>query len=343
MILPAAQFAKIWRVMSLKEKALGLSAIILPALNKVALLGSFGLAIKLIAASAKGQIEAEWRWSITLGIVFAFILAGMIRWATDRIAIAIDISSVRIARRIMAGNLMTARSLPKKERRKVARKFKRAEAGIVRKWSTIMINLVDLTASLVIIAVLMSLVTWVLPLIGIIMMAGGMIVLLYFCFRIKRAKANPPLKEAQTELQGIVDRVVGGIKNPDRFIHNYENNRYDKLRLRQTKEVRLLKSKLSWLVSGGAAIMMAAVFYLASDGWLEGKDPILLLLFAFALRFSMLQSESVFLKWTLLLRERDAASLLSRVLRGDPGYIGSETFTIDLSPSVEAPQLETAE
>jgi hypothetical protein len=49
----------------------------------------------------------------------------------------------------------------------------------------------------------------------------------------------------------------------------------------------------------------------------------------------MLQSETVFLKWTLLLREREAASLLSRVLRGDEGYIGSGSFTIHPVSTVE--------
>lgn len=81
--------------------------------------------------------------------------------------------------------------------------------------------------------------------------------------------------------------------------------------------------------------MMAAVFYLASDGWLEGEDPVLLLLFAFALRFSILQSEKVFFKWTLLLRERDAGRVLHRVLRGDAGFIGSGDFTLN-SAAIDA-------
>jgi len=339
MILPSTQWGKavgrLWAVMSTNERRLSLAALILPTLNKIAILGSFGLAVKLILASARGDIPLQWRWSIALGIGAAFTLSGLIRWAGDKNSIALDSSSLRIARRIMAENLLKARGLLKEERREVTKNFRKVEAGIVKKWSSIIIDIVDLVSSFVTIAILIPLIIWVLPLVGVFMMVGGSIMLCYFCFRIKKSKEAPPLHQAKNDLNKLVKRLASGNENPQIIIKKYENNRVDKIRSKHSRQSRTLKGKLSWLVSGGAAIMMAAVFYLASDGWLEGKDPVLLLLFAFALRFSILQSEKVFFKWTLLLRERDAARVLHRVLRGDAGFIGSGNFTIN-SAAIDA-------
>lgn len=311
------------------EKGLSVLALFMPALNRLAMLGSFGLAIKLILASATGKIEPEWRWAIALTLAATFALSSLIRWTGDKVFIALHTTSLRIVRRLIANNLLGARELMKKERGKVARNFRKVEARLVRKWSTILVNIVDLAASGVMIAILMTLVTWVLPLVGGLMMSGGILVLLYFCFRIKKSKGNPPLREAQMDLDKLVKRLVGGKGQSQNVVKSYENNRVDRIRSSDFRKPRELKSKLSWLVSGGAAVMMVSVFYLASDGWLDGKDPVLLILFAFALRFSIFQSENVFFKWTLLLRERDAARLLSRVLQGDKGYLGSGSFTIN--------------
>lgn len=179
-------------VMSTNERRLSLAALILPALNKIAILGSFGLAVKLILASARGDIPPQWRWSIALGIGAAFTLSGLIRWAGDKISIALDSSSLRIARRIMAGNLLKARELLKEERREVRKNFRKVEASIVKKWSSIIIDVVDLVSSFVMIAILIMLITWVLPLIGLLMMGGGIIMLCYFFFE-SRSQRKPCL------------------------------------------------------------------------------------------------------------------------------------------------------
>lgn len=343
MILPAAQLARIWGLMHPRERIVGFLALFLPILNRIAILGSFGLAMKLIIAAARGEIHPEWRWATALGIVLAFGLAGLLRRTGEQVSLALESSSLRIARRILAENLIKARELPKAQRRRIARRFQKVEDSLARKWSAIQVNLVELAASLAVIGVLMALVTWVLPLIGVIMVGGGILALCYFCIRVKRSRESPPLRGARSELKQLIGRMEKGVKDPRRFVRNFENNSVDRSRAIRRRESRELKSKLSWLVSGGAAVVMVSVFYLASEGWLEGKDPVLLLLFAFALRFSMLQSETVFLKWTLLLKEREAASLLSRVLRGDEGYIGSGSFTIDPASNVEISETEQGE
>ena len=335
MILPATQLARIWGLMHPRERFVGFLALFLPILNRIAILGSFGVALKLITAAARGEVDPEWRWAASVGVVLAFGLAGLIRWTGEQVSLAFEISSLRIARRILAENLVKARELPNVRRGRIARRFRKVEGSIARKWSAIQVNLVELAASLAVIGVLMVLVTWVLPLIGVIMVGGGILVLCYFCIRVKRSREAPTLRDARSELEQLIDRLEKGVKDPDRFVRNFENNSVDRFRSDRIREARKLKSRLSWLVSGGAAVVMVSVLHLASEGWLEGKDPVLLLLFVFALRFSMLQSETVFLKWTLLLREREAASLLSRVLRGDEGYIGSGSFTIHPVSTVE--------
>ena len=328
-LLPSAQWfsvaRRLWELMTLRERWLSGACLVTPVLNRICFLGSFGLSLKAITSAAKGKIPEHQHLLVALGILGVFTVAGIIRWAGSRIESSFRKASVAMIRRVVAGHLVRGRELGREEAKTVLADFRKVESRFVKTCSRILVDFMDLLAALFLIGVLTSLITWVLPVVGLLMVVGGLVTFSFFRFRIRRRKeiSQESSAEAKKQLKKTVRALVIGKKPERAVIARYENNRLDRLNHQRVNQSQKFRVKLSWIVTAAGGALMVFAFYFAAAGKFEGYDPILLILFAFALRFSIRRAQLALQKWSALLREREAIGILRQMLQGQPGWLGS--------------------
>ena len=79
-----------WEALSISDRALCLVYLVLPAINQLAVLGSFGFAVRAIRASSEGGMTEGSRIMLSALLLLVFSIAGFIRWLTSRIHIRLQ-------------------------------------------------------------------------------------------------------------------------------------------------------------------------------------------------------------------------------------------------------------
>lgn len=323
---------RLWGMMHPKERVLLLAHLAMPAIGQVAFLGSFMVSLRLIMMAAHGQIPDQWELAAGVGVFVVLAGASLIQMGQEKTAIAMRQTIVRLIRRILARHLLPLRERTDEERVPLLKAYHRVEPFFVNRSTQVLNQILALGAAMLLIGVLLTLLTVLVPPLGLTMIVGGIGLFLYFRYRITHCVPVPAevTARARKELNELTSDLTSGLEEPNTIATKYEANTFDDLQSRIPRQQLRFNGKLGALISGGGAVLMVAAFFLAGGGYFDGFDPIRLLIFAFALRFVITQSRAALQNWSLLLREREILSLLRQMLLDEQGILGSAPLTLKI-------------
>ena len=163
----------------------------MPAIHKIAFLGFFGVAMRLIMAAANGRIPDQWKLPAGGGVFVVFTVAALIQMGGEKARIAMKKTDNRLIRRVLARHLLPLRERPDDEREILLKAYQRVEGPLVVRSIQVLNQAISLGAAILLIGVLLALITFLVPVLGGMMILGGGVLFLFFRYGIGHRNQVP--------------------------------------------------------------------------------------------------------------------------------------------------------
>lgn len=299
--------SRLWELLPARDRAVFVAYLALPALNRIAALASFGLTVRLIHHSMTHHLTPQQEILAGIGIFAAFAFASLLFWAAERCELSLKGAFLRLVREVAGRRLLMVRELSGEERESAFRKFYRRTPELVRKSSDMLFDFSSLCANSVLIVVLSSVILLVSPLVGAVMVLGGLTFLLGMRVRSPRGGrvgAEGGTKRATEELRKAAWELACGEVSDEEALDRYRRNELDRLQQEGLSLKRARRGKVLALVGFGTAVLMSVLFFLAAEGWFDEMDPIWILVLVLAVRTCVAHGRMALEKWSSLLSQR---------------------------------------
>lgn len=335
----------LWRGLAIREKALILMGVIVPALDQIARLGSLGVTMKAISSGIRQHPDLETRLWLGFLILGAGAISGLIIMASDRVTKNLKILVTRQVRRIY-GRIMAATVLiPLNERETGINSLVTKEREFITSATSGLIDLIDFIASVSIVVVLLIALTWFNWIVGAILFVSGVIALLILKFRVRTSPAKESLdaQEARKKLTEQFVRIARSKEKVGAAIENYVDNDFDRISMAESEAKSRLQKKITSVMGFGSAILMALVFFLTSaEGAFDEKKMVWLVVFVFGLRMVVTHGRHAMVNWGSVLGKKDTLMVMAKAVvtplpgnETDSGTVGGdESKTEETDPGI---------
>lgn len=305
----------LWRGLSIKEKALIVMGIFVPALDQIARLASIGVTMKAISSGIRQHPDLETRLWLGFLILGTSAISGLVVVASNRVTKNLKMLVTRIVRRIH-GRIMAAaaeRSLDEREAAISALIAK--ERDFVASATSGVLDLIDFVAAVSIVVVLLVALAWFNWIVGAILLVAGLIALSVLRFKVTKTQAKESLEaqEARKKMTDQFKSIAGHRGDTEAAVEEYANNEFDRISFAEAEAKTRLQKKITSLMGFGSAILMAGVFFLVSaEGAFDEKKMVWLVVFVFGLRMVVTQGKHAMVNLGAVLGEKTTLMELAK-------------------------------
>ncbi len=304
----------LWRGLKKGEKATLLLGMLLPVMEKLAKLGSLGMAMKAVGHSVRGALSQQVRIELCLAILLAFGLASLIQLLAEKVRMRLRRLILQTTERCQASLFAAASDDFQGLQRKAARKRKKRERTFLKSGCVGIQSLVDFFSAALIVMILLCVVVWFNLTVGVIMMVSGAMALFVLRSRTRGRKEMPEEGDEtreQSRWEGV-ERSADAGDDPESAADDSEVpislDKLDELERKSNRE-----GKIAISANLGIAALMAASFYLVSEqGAIDEKKAVWIFVFILGLRLAMIQGKAAISKWGRALSEKRGLLMVAR-------------------------------
>ncbi len=308
-ILPSGEWfgfgTRLWGLLRLRERAIFLAVLTLPATNRIAALASFWLTIRAIRYALQEELTARQELLVGSGVFLAFGTAAALFWAAGRCEMSLKAVILRLVREVIGSKLLRFRELPEAAREAEYRRFHERERQFVMKSTETLFNFVSICTNFILITALCAIILIVAPLVGIALVVGGSAALLALRARAPRKPLSPGArKQALEDLERAGRDLATGDAPAGECLERYTKSEFDRIHLAESLGKKARQGRILGFVGIGTALLMSGLFFLASEGNFSELDPFWLIVLVLAIRTCIGQGKMLLEKWGSLLTER---------------------------------------
>ncbi len=307
---------RLLRKVGIKEKCILLAGLLLPGVNRITNIGSFGVAVKAINMATQENLTTNQVYLIAALVVGVFLISGAIRTAAGKIELAIEGIARKIVRGIVADQLVALQNASEEVREEQLARFLSSERQFVKNTTSLLSDLIKFMSQILVVVLLMALISWISLAVASVLIGGLVVILIMMRMRIQGPIRNDRKagRRASKELSSIREKIAKGGADSEEMVQKYLKNTADQLEEKKEKTKKKRKSKIT-IVSGiSSALAMATALLIASRGGFAGLDHVWLIIMILALRLGSGQGRTAMEKWSGLLGEREALGQLRRMV-----------------------------
>lgn len=296
-----------WRGLALREKALILMGVVVPALDQIARLASIGVTMKAISSGIRQHPDLETRLWLGALILGASAVSGLIVVVSNRVTRNLKILVTRLVRGIYGRIMATTAAIPIDEREVEVAALVAKEREFIASASSGILDLVDFVAAVSIVVVLLVALTWFNWIVGAILFGAGLVALLILKFKVRTSPTKEGLdaQEARKRMIEQFEKISGSGNGMEAAINNYANNDFDRITFAELESKTKVQKKITSAMGFGSAILMAVVFFLiSSEGAFDEKKMVWLIVFVFGLRMVVSHGKRAMVNWGAVLGEK---------------------------------------
>ena len=326
-ILPSTKWLtfgkELWGYCRPREKWVIVWGIIVPVISQFMIVCSFGVAMRATMAGVRGELSEDWRGMLTVAILVVFSVSAWVQWLKVESEIKRKEVCGRLVRDLLASRYMSIGFLNKDEKNVQDKGLKKSKRLILKKGPPMLIGFIEMVSCLLTTSALVLVMIYIFPVIGILVVVVG-ISALFFLRRGTRPAVEPSAasrKELLQDLSGIEKDLMagGGCEAPVADLRSrYRANLFDSMMQEVVTSRKRKEGQIAGMVSAAAAILITITFYVLSGKHQENLDPVLMLVFVFALRISVSKGRTALSKWYGLLREKSVLLAMLRISRNEP-------------------------
>jgi len=279
----------------------------LPALKQVAALGSFWVSGRAIHLAITGGIPPEQEWSTGAGVFLSLAIASALLWIAGISEVRLKKCLYRLVRCIFAEVLAAFRTLPEEARSSALQEFRKGEAELLRKSVEFIFTFIALCGDLLLLAALSLMISYISPVIGIILILGGAFAMFLLRARAKRTVVDDGEKKVfQEELREAAIGLTKSDVKLEEAVKRYLLNPVDTMQQATFAQSTSQRGRTLALVGMAAALIITGLYFMAYEGALSQVDPFWVVIMVLALRNCLALGGGVLVKWNTLLSDRDA-------------------------------------
>ncbi len=309
-----------WGVLEPVERFRIAAYLLLPTLNRFALLGGFAVTMKGFVAVSREGADDSLVWIRALVILGLLSLAAILQFAQHRTFLEINRDLRRAVRRVVGREMIRLGTGPR------AAGARPEDDVVVEKELSKgvgpgLLAAVELASGLLFITLVLAVITLALPLAGAVMAVIGVALLAVFRLRILRAKVAPAREAAGSlaERRDLVASMLAGSADED-ALREYEFNGSDLSHEDDNHRRKGNEARISMFSAGVSALIVTICFLLVAFTGLRLHDPIYLILFVIAVRLFVVQGKQLLKQWAEILGRRRTLFAFIMILSGRDGF-----------------------